>query len=61
MFFKAFAAFVRRSEGFLYLPFSAVALLLLNLLLLPNLCDCRFGTAWASPELPACSRQEHPG
>lgn len=60
MCFKAFAAFVRRSEGFLHLPYSAVALLL-NLLLLPNLCDCRFGTAWASPELPACSRQERLG
>lgn len=55
--FKAFAAFVGKSEGFLYLPCSAVAFLL-NSLLLPNLRDCHLGAAWASAELPACARRE---
>lgn len=58
MYFKTFAAFVRQSERFLYLPSSAVVLLL-NLLLLPN--RCHHGAAWASLELPASSRQEHWG
>lgn len=60
MFFKAFAAFVRRSEGFLYLPSSAIALLN-SLLFAKSFAIAISASRGQALSSLACSRQQHPG